>query len=108
MENALETIRHLRQRQEKAVLWDHGLEFNQQLVAFLELGNMLLLAEAVAHAALAREETRGVHVRTDFPERDDKKWLRHSLQYYSPDGPSLSHTPVKLGDFTLKESVIIR
>ncbi|NOZ23898.1 MAG: L-aspartate oxidase [Planctomycetes bacterium] len=44
-----------------------------------ELQNLLTIAKIVASSARWREETRGVHYRTDFPERDDQKWLKHSL-----------------------------
>lgn len=105
---ALEGIRDLKRRYEKAMIWDSALRFNQQLVGFLELGNMLLVAEAVANAALAREESRGTHWRSDFPERDDKKWHCHSVQFYTPNGPKIEHPPVRMGAFTLKERVILR
>jgi succinate dehydrogenase / fumarate reductase flavoprotein subunit len=108
LQGALETIRELRRRYSKAALWDHGVQFGQQLAEFLGLGNMLLLAEAVTHAALAREESRGAHWREDFPQRDDKSWLRHSLQSYTDEGPRLSYVPVKLGDFKPQDEVIIR
>lgn len=108
LKRALETIRDLKKRYERAVIWDSGLQFNQQLVGFLELGNMLLVAEAVANAALARQESRGTHWRSDFPERDDRNWHCHSLQYYTPSGPDIEHAPVRMGAFTLKERVILR
>jgi succinate dehydrogenase / fumarate reductase flavoprotein subunit len=93
---ALEIIRDLKAQYREAIVWDRGLE------------SMLLLAEAVANAALAREESRGTHWRSDFPERDDKNWLRHSLQSYSEAGPCLTHVPVQLGNFSPKEKVILR
>jgi succinate dehydrogenase / fumarate reductase flavoprotein subunit len=108
LENALGGIGSLKRRYKEATLWDQGLPFNQQLVGYLELGSMLDVAEAVTSAALAREESRGTHWRSDFPERDDKKWLCHSLQYYTPNGPRIEHPPVRMGAFTLKESVILR
>jgi succinate dehydrogenase / fumarate reductase flavoprotein subunit len=108
LKQTLELIRDLQAQYKQAVVWDHGLQFNQQLVAFLQLGHMLMVAEAVANAALAREESRGTHWRSDFPARDDAKWLRHSVQTYTPDGPALTHVPVKLGNFTPKEEVILR
>jgi succinate dehydrogenase / fumarate reductase, flavoprotein subunit len=108
LENALATIRRLQRQYQQAVLWDPGMRFNQQLLEFLQLGNMLLLAEAVASAALARTESRGSHVRGDYPERDDAGWLRHSIQRHSPDGPRLAHVPVRLGEFRPRETVLIR
>lgn len=95
-------------RKTYAALWDHGAQFGQQLAEFVGPGNMLLLAEAVTNAALAREESRGAHWRKDFPERDDRNWLRHSLQSYTDAGPGLSYAPVKLGESKPRDEVIIR
>lgn len=108
LQEALKVVRDLRSRYEKAILWDHNIQFGQQLAEYLGLGNMLLLGEAVTQAALAREESRGAHWRKDFPERDDRNWLRHSLQSYTAEGPRLSYAPVKLGEFKVKQEVLIR
>jgi fumarate reductase flavoprotein subunit len=48
---------------------------------------MLEIAETVAHSALNRKESRGSHQRTDYPKRDDEKFLAHSLAYCTKDGP---------------------
>jgi len=53
--------------------------FNLQWVHAIEVSQMLDVSEMIARAALIREETRGHHVRKDFPEKDDKNWLRHTL-----------------------------
>ena len=59
---------------------DHSRTFNTELIAALELANMLDIAEAiVALARCTREESRGAHQRTDFPARDDERFLTHSL-----------------------------
>ena len=108
LKGALVIIRDLKQQYQTVVVGDYGFPFNQQLVGFLQLGHLLLVAEAVTNAALAREESRGTHWRSDFPDRDDEKWLCHSLQSYSSDAPRLTHVPVKLGNFTPKEKVILR
>jgi succinate dehydrogenase/fumarate reductase flavoprotein subunit len=109
MEQARETIRDLRARYDRAILWDRNVQFGQQLADYLGLGNMLLLGEAVVQAALAREESRGAHWRKDFPERDDLNWLRHSVQLHNPEGdPALSYAPVQLGELTVRENVLIR
>ena len=56
---------------------DHSREFNTQVVAALELSAMLDVAEAIIACALRREESRGVHYRSDFPRRHDDHWQRH-------------------------------
>ncbi len=108
LERALATIRDLQNRYPRAVLADRSMQFNRQLVDYLGLGHMLLLGEAVANAAMARTESRGAHWRTDFPQRDDRKWLCHSVQRASPSGPELTYMPVQLGEFRPRETVIIR
>ncbi|MBC7294104.1 MAG: hypothetical protein H5T84_08420, partial [Thermoleophilia bacterium] len=78
-------------RSELAVLRG-GLKPPALNVAELELFNLLTVAEHLVESALAREESRGVHLRVDFPERDDAHWLRHVLVQWDPmgGGPSVS------------------
>jgi succinate dehydrogenase / fumarate reductase flavoprotein subunit len=57
---------------------------------------MLEVAEVVVAGALARTESRGAHSRRDFPDRDDKNWLKHTLAYHAPDGPRLDYSPVTI------------
>ncbi|HLK85907.1 MAG TPA: fumarate reductase (quinol) flavoprotein subunit [Candidatus Binataceae bacterium] len=76
---------------------DRSLAFNTQLVAALELGFLLDVAESILQSALQREESRGAHQRTDFPERDDQKFLAHSMVTKGPDGrPTVSYLPVTI------------
>jgi fumarate reductase flavoprotein subunit len=90
----------LRQSQEKfrAVrMEDHSRTFNTGLVTALELAFMLDTAEAIVHSALRREESRGAHQRTDFPARDDQRFLAHSLVYRNPDGSArVEYLPVTI------------
>mgnify|MGYP000023225307 CR=1 FL=1 len=58
---------------------DKSLIWNSDLVESLELKNLLLQSVATMHTALNRTESRGAHAREDFPDRDDKKWMKHSL-----------------------------
>jgi succinate dehydrogenase / fumarate reductase flavoprotein subunit len=62
----------------------------------LQLDFMLALAETTVVCALPRTESRGAHSRVDFPKRDDQNWLKHTLAYYTNDGPRLEHIPVTI------------
>ncbi len=64
---------------------------------------MLMLAEVVAYGALNREESRGSHTRTDYPNRDDKRFLNHTTVVIKDGQLQVSYTPVTLGIFELKE-----
>ncbi len=81
LRNACAQLRELHERFRQVELADHSLTFNTELTAALELEYMLDVAEAVAHSALKRTESRGSHQRTDCPRRDDEKFLKHSLAY---------------------------
>jgi fumarate reductase flavoprotein subunit len=90
-------LRDLQQRYTNAVLDDRGLTFNTELIAAMELGFMLDVAEAIVQSALRRTESRGAHQRNDFPRRDDEKFLAHSLVYRNADGSSrVEYLPVKI------------
>lgn len=78
---------------------------NQALIRFFELEGMLQLAEVVAIGALAREESRGSHTRTDYPQRDDVHFLKHTIAALQDGKIDISHKPVKLGMFEPKERV---
>jgi fumarate reductase flavoprotein subunit len=96
----LETVtklRELQQRYTNTVLDDRGLTFNTELIAAMELGFMLDAAEAIVQCALHRTESRGAHQRTDFPKRNDEKFLAHSLVHRNADGSSrVEYLPVKI------------
>jgi succinate dehydrogenase flavoprotein subunit len=96
MEETCRLLRDLRGRFARIGLWDRDAVFNTELTAALELECMLDVAEAVANSALRREESRGSHTRTDFPKRDDARFLRHSLAYRTPDGPRIEYLPVTI------------
>jgi fumarate reductase flavoprotein subunit len=80
-------LAELRRRYKAIELHDKTNVYNTDLLQALELGSMLDCAEAVTQGALARKESRGAHQRLDFPERDDKSFLRHTLATYDPGGP---------------------
>jgi fumarate reductase flavoprotein subunit len=92
-----EKLAELRERFDKATLEDTSRTFNTELVAALELGFMLDVAETMVASALRREESRGAHQRTDFPRRDDARFLAHSLVTREPGGsPRVEYLPVTI------------
>jgi fumarate reductase flavoprotein subunit len=91
------TLHELQERSRAVGLDDHSRTFNTELPTALELGFMLDVAEAIVHSALRREESRGAHQRTDFPVRDDQRFLAHSLAYRNPDGSCrIEYKPVTI------------
>jgi fumarate reductase flavoprotein subunit len=87
-------IRQLKQRYQRVGLADKSLSFNTELVSAIEVGFLLDAAEAVAFSALARQESRGSHQRTDFPQRDDQRFLKHSLAYHTDGDPRIAYLDV--------------
>jgi fumarate reductase flavoprotein subunit len=80
---ACDKLAELRRRYRNLELTDKTNVYNTDLLQALELGSMLDCAEAVVQSAAARKESRGAHQRLDFPERDDRKFLRHSMAAYN-------------------------
>jgi fumarate reductase flavoprotein subunit len=90
-------LRALQERSRNLAIQDHSRTFNTELTAALELAFMLDVAEAMVHSALRREESRGAHQRTDFPARDDARFLAHSLASRNTDGTCrVEHRPVTI------------
>ncbi len=87
-------IRALKARFENVRVVDTSQVYNLNLTDALEVGHMLELAEVILVGAYARTESRGAHARTDYPKRDDAKWMRHTLAERAADGPKLSYAPV--------------
>jgi fumarate reductase flavoprotein subunit len=87
-------LAELKERVKRVKLDDHSLSFNTELTAALELERMIDVAEAIAHSALRRTESRGSHQRTDFPKRDDAQFLKHSLAHRSDNAPRIDHRDV--------------
>ena len=99
---ALSRVRALRERYGAVSITDCGAVFNTELLEANEPGYLLDLAEVTVVGALARTESRGAHSREDYPERDDKKWLKHTLAYQGTKGPSLKYKPVSITRFEPK------
>ena len=87
-------IKELKDRFSNINMEDKSLNFNTELTTALELEFMLDVAETIVYSALERTESRGSHQRTDFPERDDEKFLKHSLVYQGDDGPRIDYKDV--------------
>ena len=96
---AVEELRDLRRRCSSISVRCQSFLYNVDLIRALELVSMVDVALAGAEGALARRESRGAHARTDYPERDDANWLKHTLAYDTAEGPRLEYRPVTLGPF---------
>jgi succinate dehydrogenase / fumarate reductase flavoprotein subunit len=94
MQAGLEKVQTLRARFANVEVKDKRRIYNTDLVNALELENLLDLADVAITSGIERRESRGAHSRTDFPDRDDERWLRHTLARYTPDGPELDYKPV--------------
>jgi succinate dehydrogenase / fumarate reductase flavoprotein subunit len=103
LSEALEKIRELKERYKNISLQDKGHCFNRDFLDAIELGHMLDLAEIITMGALYRKESRGAHFREDFPERNDKRFLVHTLVRLTDEGPQIFEKPVKITRFQPKE-----
>ena len=96
LNSALKEVRKLKERFKNVRVEDKSKTFNTGLVATLQLDFTLDLAEVTIASALARTEFRGAHSRLDYPKRDDENWLKHTLAYYTREGPRLEYIPVTI------------
>ena len=96
MDEAVQKIRELKDRYTRVTVQNKGKAYNIDLVRALELEGMLDVAEAIAVGALKRQESRGAHSRLDFKERDDVNFLKHTIAVYTPKGPTIDYSPVKI------------
>ena len=92
-----------RVRELKTMTWKHvddqAKEYNTNFSNVMELDSMFRVAEVVLIGAINRKESRGSHARTDFPKRDDKKFLHHTLAYYDPEEPIMKKHPVTITNY---------
>ena len=82
----VDRLKELQERALRVGIWDTSRSFNTELVAALELANLLDVAETMLASGLRRQESRGAHQRTDFPTRDDERFLVHQVVERDPDG----------------------
>ena len=94
MQAAVDQIQNLLERYQQVRVQDSGRAFNTDLLELIELRNLLDLSLLTAASALNRQERRGAHSREDFPDRDDDKWLKHSLAYLDGDTVRIGYKTV--------------
>ncbi|WP_284297656.1 succinate dehydrogenase flavoprotein subunit [Homoserinibacter gongjuensis] len=85
LEKVTQTIHELRERYKNVAIHDKGQRFNTDLLEAIELGFLLDLAEVVVYSARNRKESRGGHMRDDYPKRDDETYLKHTMAYLTGD-----------------------
>jgi succinate dehydrogenase / fumarate reductase flavoprotein subunit len=99
LENALTQIQQLKKNYLNIGLTNKSRIFNYELQEALELGNMLRVAEVIVYSALQRHESRGAHFHSDYPERNDKEWLKHTFVNETPTGLQVCYRPVVVDKF---------
>ena len=99
LNEALDKIKELRQRYEKIHVQDRGVRFNTDLLEAIELGFLLDLAEVLAYTARERRESRGGHFREDYEERNDEKFMVHSMAYKDGDNLKVDWKPVTITNY---------
>ena len=97
LQEAWDKIMELRGRYENISIQDQGRRFNTDLLEAIELGFLLDLAEVTVITCRERRESRGAHLREDFPDRDDKKFMVHSMAYKIDKIDKATGTNMKLG-----------
>jgi len=103
LKEAVNEVKSLKERYQQIQLNYSGAQVNLGLVWVLELKGSLDVAEAISESALLREESRGSHFRTDFPNRNDEKWLKHTICCFSCEGIKINYKPVNIGPFEPEE-----
>src|SRR5436305_4493925 len=99
LEEVRGTVRQLRDAFTHVAVQDKGQVFNTDLLEALELGYLLDCAEAIVEGAVTRTESRGAHLREDYPERNDAEWLKHTLAYRTSGGIQMRYKPVVITRF---------
>ncbi len=100
LEQALDKICQLEKRAANVGLDNKSKIFSYELQEVLELENMLKTAKAIVFSALQRKESRGAHYRSDYTNRNDEEWLRHTLVHVTLQGLKYTYKPVSINRFT--------
>ena len=103
LREAQATVEQLRERYKGVIVTDKGRTFNQSLIHTIETGYLLDLAATMVTGAVERTESRGAHSRLDHPERDDDRWMKHTLSYLEDDQISLDYSEVTMTQWEPQE-----
>jgi succinate dehydrogenase / fumarate reductase flavoprotein subunit len=103
MQEGLHKLEELEKQYQEVYLDDKGKSWNTEIVEALELRSLIIVGKMILTSALNRQESRGAHSREDFTQRDDDKFLKHTLAYYSPAGIDLAYMPVAITMFEPQE-----
>ncbi|KXA93777.1 fumarate reductase [candidate division MSBL1 archaeon SCGC-AAA259E22] len=103
LKEALDKIIKIRERFKEVTISDESKVFNTAYTNALELENLIDVAWNITRNALEREESRGSHYRTDYEERDDENWLKHSLSYLQNGEISLEYEDVTITKYEPKK-----
>lgn len=103
MQKAYDTINQLLEEYKDAVIGDSSNTYNMSFINYVEVGNLLKLAKAVALGALNRKESRGSHSRGDYPKRNDEQFLKHTLIHNKGEEYQLEYAPVKITKYQPEE-----
>ena len=85
LSKAMDTVAGLKDRFKRMKLADTATWTNQSLSYTKAVGDMLLMAEVILKAGILRKESRGSHYRPDYPDRDDERFMKHSVAEYRPE-----------------------
>lgn len=96
MRLAKKKVERLRRDFDNIYISDKGLTFNTNLRDVLEIENMLELASAVIDSAISRRESRGAHTVIEYPKRDDKNWLKHTIIAKARGETRITYMPVTI------------
>ncbi|BBD72797.1 succinate dehydrogenase flavoprotein subunit [Sulfodiicoccus acidiphilus] len=105
LKRAVSKVTELRKTAVNMYVTDRSKTYNTEFFNALELRNMLDQAVVIATTALNRTESRGAHYRLDFPKRDDKQWLKHTLAYLRGNTVEITYKPVKITKWMPEERV---
>ena len=100
---AVERLGELREQYRQVCCRTPLEPFNFEILHVLELESLLCLAEIIARGALARRESRGSHFRSDYPQRDDAQWLKHTLATLDGERIAISYREVDVSLYEPKE-----